>query len=84
MKTWVCTVCGWIYDEAKGDSDYDLAPGVAFADLPEDFVCPLCGVGKDMFEEQQYRGLKGMAGQFLTGHFSCQQVIRLLNKFMIR
>jgi rubredoxin len=52
MKTWVCTVCGWIYDEAKGDSEYDLAPGVAFADLPEDFVCPLCGVGKDMFEEQ--------------------------------
>jgi len=52
MKTWVCTVCGWIYDEAKGDPDYDLAPGVPFADLPDDFVCPLCGVGKDMFEEQ--------------------------------
>ena len=52
MKTWVCTVCGWIYDEEKGDSEYDLDPGVAFADLPEDFVCPLCGVGKDMFEEQ--------------------------------
>ena len=52
MKKWVCSVCGWIYDEAAGDPDYDLAPGVAFADLPEDFVCPLCGVGKDMFEEQ--------------------------------
>ena len=52
MKTWVCTVCGWIYDEEKGDPDYDLAAGVAFEDLPEDFVCPLCGVGKDMFEEQ--------------------------------
>ena len=52
MKVWVCTVCGWIYDEAKGDPDYDLAPGVPFADLPDDFVCPLCGVGKDMFEEQ--------------------------------
>ena len=52
MKTWTCTVCGWVYDEAKGDPDYDLAPGVPFADLPEDFVCPLCGVGKDMFEEQ--------------------------------
>ena len=50
MKVWVCTVCGWIYDEAKGDPDYDLAPGVPFADLPDDFVCPLCGVGKDMFE----------------------------------
>ena len=64
MKTWVCTVCGWIYDEEKGDSEYDLAPGVAFADLPEDFVCPLCGVGKDMFEEQQDSFLGGMTGQF--------------------
>ena len=52
MKVWVCAVCGWIYDEAKGDADYDLAPGVKFEDLPEDFVCPLCGVGKDQFEEQ--------------------------------
>lgn len=52
MKVWVCTVCGWIYDEAKGDAEYGLEAGVAFADLPEDFVCPLCGVGKDMFEEQ--------------------------------
>lgn len=52
MKTWVCSVCGWIYDEEKGDSDYDLAPGVPFEELPDDFVCPLCGVGKDMFEEQ--------------------------------
>ncbi len=52
MKKWVCGVCGWIYDEA-GDPDYDLAPGVAFADLPEDFVCPLCGVGKESFEEMK-------------------------------
>ena len=52
MKTWVCSICGWIYDEAKGDPDYDLAPNVKFEDLPDDFVCPLCGVGKDMFEEQ--------------------------------
>ena len=51
MKKWVCGVCGWIYDEAAGDPDYDLAPGVAFGDLPEDFVCPMCGVGKDQFEE---------------------------------
>ena len=51
MKKWVCSVCGWIYDEAAGDPDYDLKPGVAFEDLPEDFVCPMCGVGKDQFEE---------------------------------
>ena len=35
MKTWVCTVCGWVYDEAAGDPDYDLAAGVAFEDLPD-------------------------------------------------
>lgn len=52
MKVWVCSVCGWVYDEAKGDADYDLAAGVKFEDLPDDFVCPLCGVGKDQFEEQ--------------------------------
>ena len=52
MKKWVCTVCGWVYDEELGDQDYDLAPGVAFEDLPEDFVCPLCGVGTDQLEEE--------------------------------
>ena len=53
MKTWVCSVCGWVYDEAAGDADYDLAAGVAFEDLPEDFVCPLCGVDKSLFEQQE-------------------------------
>ena len=53
MKKWVCGVCGWTYDEAAGDADYGLAPGVAFEDLPEDFVCPVCGVGKESFEEVQ-------------------------------
>jgi rubredoxin len=50
MKKYVCTVCGWIYDEELGDPDNDLEAGVAFEDLPDDFVCPLCGVGKDEFE----------------------------------
>ena len=53
MKTWVCTVCGWVYDEAAGDADYDLAAGVAFEDLPDDFVCPLCGVDTTLFEQQE-------------------------------
>ena len=78
MKTWVCTVCGWIYDEAKGDSEYDLAPGVAFADLPEDFVCPLCGVGKDMFEEQQdswkFHLIIGQVDQFKIGAVKVQSL----------
>lgn len=52
MKKWVCSVCGWIYDEEAGDADHGLEPGVKFEDLPDDFVCPVCGVGKDQFEEQ--------------------------------
>ena len=51
MKKYVCSVCGWEYDPAVGDPDNGIAPGTAFEDLPGDFVCPLCGVGKDQFEE---------------------------------
>ena len=51
MKKYVCKVCGCIYDEALGDPDNGIAPGTKFEDLPADFVCPLCGVGKDEFEE---------------------------------
>lgn len=49
---WVCSVCGYVYDEEAGDAEHDLPAGVKFADLPDDFVCPLCGVGKDSFEKQ--------------------------------
>ena len=52
MEKYVCGVCGWVYDEAAGDPDNGIAAGTKFADLPEDFVCPLCGVGKDQFEKQ--------------------------------
>ena len=50
---YVCDACGWIYDEEKGDADLGIAPGTKFEDLPEDFECPLCGVGKDMFIAQE-------------------------------
>lgn len=49
MKKYVCDVCGWIYEEALGDPENGFAPGTKFEDLPDDFVCPLCGVGKDEF-----------------------------------
>lgn len=49
---YVCIVCGWIYDEAAGDPDNGIAPGTKFEDLPDDFECPLCSVGKDSFEAQ--------------------------------
>ena len=51
MKKYVCDVCGYIYDEAAGDPDNGIEPGTAWEDVPEDFLCPLCGVGKDQFSE---------------------------------
>ncbi|MFN2381419.1 MAG: FAD-dependent oxidoreductase [Guyparkeria sp.] len=46
---WICTVCGWIYDEDEGDPDSGLAPGTRFEDIPDDWYCPLCGVTKADF-----------------------------------
>ena len=46
---YVCDVCGYEYDEALGDPDHGIAPGTKWEDVPEDFECPLCGVGKDQF-----------------------------------
>ena len=53
MTKYVCTVCGYVYDPEKGDPDNGIAPGTAWEDVPEDWVCPLCAVGKDLFEAQQ-------------------------------
>lgn len=50
---YVCTVCGWEYDEEKGSPENGIAPGTRWEDLPEDFECPLCGVAKDMFEQAE-------------------------------
>ena len=52
MKKYVCSVCGYIYDEAAGIPDDGIAPGTLWAQLPEDWVCPLCGAAKTEFEEQ--------------------------------
>lgn len=52
MKSYVCVVCGYVYDPQVGDEDNGINPGTSFQDLPEDWVCPLCGVGKDQFEEE--------------------------------
>ena len=51
MKKYVCDVCGYIYDEAIGDPDNGIEVGTKWEDVPEDFLCPLCGVGKDQFSE---------------------------------
>ncbi|BCX82317.1 hypothetical protein MIT9_P1903 [Methylomarinovum caldicuralii] len=49
-KKYVCVVCGYIYDESEGDPDSGLPPGTRFEDIPDDWVCPECGVTKDDFE----------------------------------
>ncbi|MBN1257135.1 MAG: rubredoxin [Planctomycetes bacterium] len=50
MEKYVCTICGYIYDPAVGIPEDGIEPGTAFADLPDDFVCPECGASKDDFE----------------------------------
>ena len=52
MKQYVCSVCGYVYDEAAGAPDDGVAPGTLWADVPEEWVCPLCGAAKSEFTEQ--------------------------------
>lgn len=49
MSRYVCNICGFIYDPQSGDPDGAIAPGTPFEDIPDDWVCPECGVGKDQF-----------------------------------
>lgn len=49
-KKYQCSICGYIYDPAIGDPDSGIKPGTAFEDIPNDWVCPICGVSKDQFE----------------------------------
>lgn len=51
MERWQCTVCGYIYDPEKGDPDGGIAAGTSFEEIPDDWVCPVCGAAKDMFEK---------------------------------
>jgi rubredoxin len=46
---WVCVICGWIYDEGAGDPEHGIAPGTRWRDVPDDWRCPLCDVGKEDF-----------------------------------
>ena len=50
MSKWICVICGFIYDEAQGLPEHDIAPGTPFADLPDDWTSPDCGSPKDSFE----------------------------------
>lgn len=50
LKKYRCTVCGYVYDPTLGDPEGKIAPGTPFESLPEDWVCPVCGASKDLFE----------------------------------
>lgn len=51
MEKWECTACGYIYDPEKGDPENGVSPGTDFENLPEDWICPQCGVGKEFFQK---------------------------------
>ena len=53
MQKYVCTVCGYVYDPEKGDPDSGIVPGTSFDQLPDDWVCPVCGADKSLFEPQK-------------------------------
>jgi len=53
MEKYVCTVCGYIYDEKEGVPEEGIAPGTKWEDIPEDWVCPLCGASKEEFEKTE-------------------------------
>ncbi|MBT1070556.1 rubredoxin [Pelotalea chapellei] len=52
MDRWICTICQYVYDPALGDPEHGIAAGTSFEDVPDDWCCPLCGVGKDSFEKE--------------------------------
>lgn len=53
MDTYVCTVCGYVYDPAVGDPDAGVKPGTPFEKLPDGWVCPVCGAAKDQFKKNK-------------------------------
>ena len=50
MTKYACKICGYVYDPAKGDPDNAIEPGTSWENVPDDWVCPICGAGKDEFE----------------------------------
>lgn len=53
MKQYECDICGYVYDPEVGDEESGISPGTAFEDLPEDWVCPLCGADKEQFSPKE-------------------------------
>ncbi len=53
MDKYTCTVCGYVYDPQKGDPENGIAPGTPFDEVPDSWVCPVCGASKDQFEKEE-------------------------------
>jgi rubredoxin len=53
VRTWMCLICGWIYDEAAGDVEHGIAPGTPWEQVPMNWTCPECGARKEDFEMVQ-------------------------------
>lgn len=69
MKKYVCTVCGYVYDPAEGDPDSGIQPGTPFENIPDDWVCTVCGATKADFEQEEQGG-KSQGGA-LIAHDPC-------------
>lgn len=52
MEKWKCVVCDWVYDPTIGDPDNGVSAGTKWDDVPDSWVCPICGAGKDEFEKE--------------------------------
>ncbi|MGC9367557.1 MAG: rubredoxin [bacterium] len=52
MDKYVCKLCGYVYDPEKGDPDNGVNPGTPFSEVPDSWVCPICGAAKDLFKKQ--------------------------------
>jgi len=53
FQRYICSACNYVYDEALGDPDGNIPPGTRFEDIPDDWVCPVCGVDKSFFDRQE-------------------------------
>lgn len=72
MKKYTCSVCGYVYDEEKGDPDSGIAPGTKWEDVPDSWVCPVCGAAKSEFAEQDFSliDFSGSGGESRTASSS--------------
>ena len=69
MDKYFCNPCGYTYDPEKGDPEHGIKPGTAFEDLPDDWVCPMCGIDKSMFMRciENYNQTKILEGNHASG-----------------